>query len=256
MVLALDVGNTNIVVGCIEEDKILFTERISTDSSKTELEYGVLFHTLLEMYDVDSKRIKGSIISSVVPTLINTLSKTVEKMFSVKPIVVGPGVKTGLNILIDNPAQTGADLIVDAVGGMKHYGYPLVMIDMGTATTISILDDKGNYRGGMIMTGPKTALNALVGGTAQLPDISLTAPKKVVGTNTIDAMRSGLIYGQAAMLDGMIERIKDEMGYDMKVVATGGLSEFIVPYCKSDIIYDNDLLLKGLIEIYNKNIDK
>ena len=253
MILAIDIGNTNIVIGCVENDTPMFIERVSTDSSKTELEYIVMFHALLDLYKINPERINGAIISSVVPALITVLSDAIHKMFNTNPIIVGPGVKTGLNIVIDNPASTGADLIVDAVGGLKHYGAPLIMIDMGTATTITVLDNKSNYIGGIIMTGPKTSLNALVGKTAQLPDISLTPPKKVIGTNTIDAMRSGLILGQAASLDGMIDRILDELGYDAKIVATGGLSGFIVPYCKHDIIYDNDLMLKGLIEIYKKN---
>lgn len=256
MILAIDVGNTNIVIGCMKDEKPLFIERISTDSSKTELEYMVMIHSLLELYKITPEDIDGAIISSVVPALITTLSDAINKMFKTNPIIVGPGVKTGLNIVIDNPASTGADLIVDAVGGYKHYGAPLIMIDMGTATTMSVLDNKANYIGGIIVAGPKTTLNALVGKTALLPDISLTAPKKVIGTNTTDAMKSGLILGQAAMLDGMIDRMIEELGYEAKIVATGGLSGFIVPYCKHEIIYDNDLMLKGLIEIYKKNTSK
>lgn len=253
MVLAVDIGNTNIVIGIIKGDEPLFIERTSTDSSRTDLEYSVIFHTLLDLYNIEADQIDGAIVSSVVPTLNNVFKASIKKTFGCEPILVGPGVKTGINIVIDNPSQTGADLIVDAVGGLKHYGAPLIMIDMGTATTISVLDNKENYIGGMIMPGTMTSLKALVGLTAQLPDISLDAPKKVVGSNTIDAMKSGLILGQASMMDGMIDRIQKELGYECKVVATGGLAHCVVPNCLHDIIIDDDLMLKGLIEIYNKN---
>lgn len=254
MILAIDIGNTNIVVGCINKEKICFIERISTNLSKTELEYVVEFKTLLELYNIKIEEIQGSIISSVVPPLNNIMKSAIEKLFHNTPLLVGPGVKTGLNILMDNPGQVGSDLIVNAVAGLHYYGAPIIMIDMGTATTISVVDDKKNYVGGMILPGVKVSLESLVNRTSQLPRISLEAPKKIIGKNTIDCMKSGMILGQASCLDGMIERICDELGYEAQVVATGGLSGCIVPYCRHKIVYDNELTLKGLGIIYRKNV--
>jgi len=253
MILAVDIGNTNIVIGCLDDEKVYFVERVSTDTSKTELEYVVQFQALLQIYGIDREEITGAIIASVVPPLNNIMISAVKKAFKTEPLLVGPGVKTGLNILMDNPASVGADLIVNAVSGIKIYGAPLIMIDMGTATTISVVDDKKNYIGGMIIPGVMVSLDALVGRTSQLSRISLEAPKKLIGKNTIDCMKSGVVIAQAAMLDGMIERIWEDMGMKIKVVATGGLSGSIIPHCKNEIIYDNELTLKGLGEIYRKN---
>ena len=255
MVLAIDIGNTNIVIGCIEGEQVRFVERVSTNQAKTELEYVVEFRTLFELYQINLDDITGSIISSVVPPLNNIIKSALQKLFHKAPLVVGPGVKTGLNILMDNPGQLGADLVVNAVAGLQYYGAPIIMIDMGTATTISVVDDKRNYIGGMILPGVRVSLDSLVNRTSQLPRISLEAPKKVIGKNTIDCMKSGIVMGQAACLDGMIERIFDELGYEAPVVATGGLSGSIVPYCKKKIIYDNELTLKGLGIIYHKNVE-
>lgn len=255
MILAVDIGNTNIVIGCIEQEKIYFVERVSTNISKTELEYVVEFKTLLDLYRIRIDEITGCIIASVVPPLNNIVKNAMEKLLRISPLLVGPGVKTGLNILMDNPGQVGADLIVNAVAGLKYYGAPLLIIDMGTATTISVVDNKKNYIGGMILPGVKVSLESLVNRTSQLPRISLEAPKRIIGKNTVDCMKSGIIMGQAACMDGMIERIWDELGYQAPAVATGGLAGCIVPYCKKEIIYDNELTLKGLDVIYRKNME-
>lgn len=255
MILAVDIGNTNIVIGCIEEEKVYFVERVSTDISKTELEYVVQFKTLLELYRIKMEEITGCIIASVVPPLNNIVKNAMEKLLRITPMIVGPGLKTGLNILMDNPAQVGADLIVNAVAGLKYYGAPIIIIDMGTATTISVVDKNKNYVGGMILPGVKVSLESLVNRTSQLPRISLEAPKKMIGKNTVDCMKGGIIMGQAASMDGLIERICEELGYPAQVVATGGLAGCIIPYCKKEVICDNELTLKGLGIIYNKNID-
>lgn len=255
MILAIDIGNTNIVIGCTKQEKVLFVERVSTDISKTELEYVVEFKTLFDLYQIDVKEITGCIIASVVPPLNNIVKAAMEKLLHTAPLIVGPGVKTGLNILMDNPGQVGSDLIVNAVAGLKYYGAPIIMIDMGTATTISVVDQNKNYIGGMILPGVKVSLESLVNRTSQLPRISLEAPKKIIGKNTIDCMKSGIIMGQAACMDGMIERIWEELGCRADVVATGGLAGCIVPYCKKKIIYDNELTLKGLDIIYRKNTE-
>lgn len=255
MILAVDIGNTNIVIGCIEQEKIYFVERVSTNIAKTELEYVVEFKTLLDLYKIEIKDIKGCIIASVVPPLNNIVKSSMEKLLHISPLLVGPGVKTGLNILMDNPGQLGSDLVVNAVAGLKYYGAPIIMIDMGTATTISVVDENKNYIGGQILPGVKVSLESLVNRTSQLPRISLEAPKKVIGKNTIDCMKSGIVIAQAACMDGMLERIWEELGYRTKVVATGGLAGSIVPYCKEEIVYDNELTLKGLYIIYSKNAE-
>lgn len=255
MILAVDIGNTNIVIGCIEEEKVFFVERVSTNISKTELEYVVEFKTLLDLYRIKMSEITGCIIASVVPPLNNIVKNALEKLLHISPLLVGPGIKTGLNILMDNPGQVGADLIVNAVAGLKYYGAPNIIIDMGTATTISVVDQKKNYIGGMILPGVKVSLESLVNRTSQLPRISLEAPKKIIGKNTIDCMKSGIIMGQAACMDGMIERIWEELGHQAVVIATGGLAGCIVPYCKKEIVCDNELTLKGLDIIYRKNTE-
>jgi type III pantothenate kinase len=253
MILAIDIGNTNIVVGCLKEDQILFTERMSTDPNKTVLEYAIGFKTVLELYHISPGDLTGSIISSVVPPVTNTVREAIGKITHHPVMVVGPGVKTGLNILMDNPAATGADLIVNAVAAIAEYPCPLIIFDFGTATTASVVDRKKNYIGGMIIPGLRISLDALTSRTSQLRKISLEAPKKIIGTNTIDCMKSGLLCGNAAMLDGIVERIEDELGEKATVLATGGLANLIVPLCKKDIILDDTLLLRGLRRIYLKN---
>ena len=259
MILAIDMGNTNIVIGCVDEEKVLFEERLATDLSKTELEYVVIFKTVLELYGIEKEKVTGAIISSVVPQLVNIIKSAVYKLIKVEPMVVGPGVKTGLNILMDEPRRVGSDLIVDAVAAINNYGTPLIVIDMGTATTMSVIDRKGNYIGGVIMPGIKVSVDSLVSRTAQLQRISLDAPDKVIGKNTINCMKSGVIYGNASCIYGMIDRLAEEMGEglsDIKVVATGGLARVILPQCRHNIIQDDELLLKGLKIIYDKNCDK
>ena len=260
MVLAIDMGNTNIVIGCIDDEKIYFEERMSTDRSKTELEYAVLLKTVLELYEIDSSDVQGAIISSVVPQITNIIKEAVEKVTGIIPLVVGPGIKTGLNLLMEQPRQVGSDLVVDAVAAIKEYGAPVIIVDIGTATTISVVDDNKNYIGGVILPGTRVSLDSLVSRTSQLPRISLEAPKNVIGKNTVECMQSGIVYGNASCIDGMIERMKEETGFidgsdkEAKVIATGGLAKVIIPACKSRIILDNSLLLKGLKIIYDKNV--
>ncbi|MDO4475463.1 MAG: type III pantothenate kinase [Lachnospiraceae bacterium] len=253
MILAIDVGNTNIVFGCIENQKILFTERLSTDHAKTAFEYAISFHNILEIHQIDTGDITGAIIASVVPPITSHLKEAVYKVTGVDTMVVGPGIRTGLNIRMDNPAQVGADLIVGAVAGIAQYPCPLVLVDMGTATTITVIDEKKNYIGGMILPGIRVSLDSLTSRTSQLPRISLDPPKNLIGTNTIDCMRSGILYGNAACLDGMIDRIRGELPEEPTIVATGGLAKVIVPLCRNHIILDDDLLLRGLMLIYEKN---
>ena len=253
MILVLDIGNTNIVVGCLDEKRTYFVSRLATDRNKTEDEYAIHLKNILELYNISPTDLEGSILSSVVPPITYAIKSATQKLIKKTPLIVGPGIKTGLNITIDNPAQLGSDLVVDAVAALAQYQPPLIIIDMGTATTISVINKNGHYTGGMIIPGVKVSQEALTSRTSQLPSISLEAPAKVVGKNTIDCMKSGLVYGNAAMLDGLIERIQHEIGTNATVLATGGLSKSIVTHCKQDIIYDDDLLLKGLRHLYYKN---
>lgn len=253
MILAIDIGNTNIVIGCCEDNKILFRDRISTNHTATVLEYIAILKTAFELNDIAPDDIGGIIISSVVPAVTDTLKKAAEKYTNSEAIIVGPGIKTGLSILIDNPAQLGSDLVVDAVAGINYYPLPLIVIDIGTATTLSVISENGDYIGGMIVPGISVSHDSLISRTSQLPKIAFECPKRVIGKNTVECMKSGLLYSNAGAIDGLIDRINEELGKKCTVVATGGLANVIIPLCKSKIILDDDLLLKGLMIIYNKN---
>lgn len=254
MILAIDIGNTNVVVGCIDENKTYFIERLSTVKTKTEAEYAIDIKTILEIHGMKSNEIEGAIVSSVVPQITRVVKEAAEKIVKKEALVVGPGVKNGLNILTDNPAQLGSDLVVDAVAAIAEYPAPMIIFDLGTANTVSVIDRKKNYLGGMIFPGINTSLNALTANASQLQGISLDAPKKAIGTNTIDCMKSGVIYSNAASLDGIVDRIEEELGEKVTVIATGGLAKTIVPFCKKEMVIDNDLLIKGLLIIYRKNM--
>lgn len=253
MILTIDIGNTNIVLGGFDDEKLRFISRISTNAKKTDAEYATKLKSILSLYGVDESEVSGAAISSVVPILTQTMANAIKIVFNVKAVIVGPGIKTGINLLADNPAQVGADLICACVAAAKLYTPPVLIIDMGTATKFMLVDESKSFTGVSIMPGVEISLKALTGGAAQLPQISLVPPKKLLGTNTIDCMRSGIIYGNAAMLDGMIDRIGDEVKSEITIVATGGLSRSIIPYCRHDVILDDDLILKGLLIIYNKN---
>ncbi len=253
MILAIDMGNTNIVIGGIDKKRTYFEERITTNHVKTGLEYAINIKNILEINGIDKHQVEGAIMSSVVPPLNAPLSSAVKKVFGFHPKLVGSGMKTGLNILMDNPKTVGSDMIVDAVAAINNYPCPIVIIDMGTATTMSVVDRRGSYIGGVILPGLRVSLDSLSSKTAQLPSISLDIPKKVIGKNTIDCMRSGIMYGSAGMLDGILDRMEQEIGESPTVIATGGLSRFIVPLCRHKIHYDRELLLKGLLILYEKN---
>ena len=253
MILAIDIGNTNIVLGCCRGEEILFRERLSTVHTSTVLEYAAMLKTAFEMNVISPDGIHGAILSSVVPTVTATMKAAVEKYTHITPLIVGPGIKTGLKIQIDNPAQLGSDMVVAAVAGVQRYPLPQILIDMGTATTISVLDKFGTYRGGMILPGVTISHNALIRETAQLQKIPFEMPKTLIGRNTVDSMKSGLLYGSAGALDGLVDRINAELGETCTVVATGGLASVITPLCRNEILVDDDLLLKGLLFLYNKN---
>ena len=253
MVLAIDIGNTNIVIGCFEGERILFVERVSTNHSATDLEYASTIRMAMHIHGMDADAMEGAIISSVVPTLTNTVKRAIEKYAGVKVTVVGPGIKTGLSIQIDNPAQLGSDLVVDAVAGISSYPTPQIIVDMGTATTYSVIDRRKNYVGTLITTGVSISADALTSATSQLPKIGFDSPRTVIGKNTVDSMRAGLMYSNAAAIDGICDRIEEELGEKCTVIATGGLAGIVTSLCKREVILDETLMLKGLMLIYNKN---
>ena len=253
MILAVDIGNSNIVIGGVETDQILFEARLRTDATKTSDEYCIDVKMILEVYEVSARDVEGAIISSVVPQVMNAIKTALKKLCGVEPLVVGPGLKTGLNIKIENPAQTGADLVVGCVAALREHKPPMIVIDMGTATTMIALDQTGAFIGGCIAPGVKISMDALTNRTALLPGLQLDQPKKAIGRNTIDCMRSGIMMGSACMLDGMVERMEEELGAKATVVVTGGIAKFVIPMCRTPMIYDKDLLLKGLVHLYKDN---
>ena len=253
MILAIDVGNTNIVLGCIEKGEINNIVRIQTNTRETPAEYAIKLRQLFEVFGIDSCGFEGAIISSVVPSVTDSLKEAVKRLTGIDCMVVGPGMRTGMNVRIDDPGTLAGDIVVGSVAAMNFYGVPSIVLDMGTATTVVVIDKDRCYRGGAIIPGVKLAYNALAAGTSLLPDISITPPKKCIATNTVDSMRSGAVFGTAATIDGMIDRMEAELGYKCTVVATGGLSSSIIPFCKHEIICDDDLLLKGLWYLYQRN---
>ena len=253
MLLTIDIGNTNVTLGAYDGSVLSFTARLSTDSLKTDDQYAVEIKNLLSLYNLSTEDIEDAIISSVVPQVGKSISNAVSKLCHIVPLMLGPGVKTGLNIKIDNPAQLGADLVAGAVGALESYTMPCVIIDMGTASTISVLDKNGAFLGGIIAAGVRLTLKALAENTAQLTSIPIEAPKSVIGANTVECMQSGLVYGAASMLDGLLCKIERELGETPTVVATGGLSKEIITHCSKNIIYNENLLLDGLHAIYEKN---
>lgn len=253
MILTIDIGNSNIVIGGVEDDSIVFEARLRTEATKTSDQYCVDIKILLDVYGVRQEQIEGCIIASVVPQVLNSFQTAIKKLTGLNSLVVGPGLKTGLNILLENPSQTGADLVVGCVAALREHKPPMIVIDMGTATTMVVLDKNGALIGGCICPGVKISADALTERAALLPGLQLDQPKKAIGRNTIDCMRSGIMMGSACMLDGMVERMEQELGQKATVVVTGGIAKFIAPMCKTPMIYDKDLLIKGLATLYREN---
>ena len=254
MILAIDIGNTNVTLGVYKNESFILTARLATETGRTSDQYAIDIKDVLSLHGEDYRKIEGCIISSVVPAVGDAVAQGITALCGIKPMVLGPGLKTGLNIKIDNPAQLGADLAAGAVGALAKYPTPCIVIDMGTATTVSFLGKNGEMLGGAIAAGVRLTLKALFENTAQLPSVNIEAPQSVIGTNTVDCMKSGLVYGAAAMIDGLISRMEKEQGSVKTIVATGGLSKEIIRHCNYDIIYDENLLLDGLMTIYKKNI--
>ena len=253
MLLAVDVGNTNIMLGTIDNGEIINIVRIHTDPRYTAAEYGIQLRQLLDYYEIDPRQLNDAIICSVVPPVTEALREAIFHQTGLKCMLVGPGIKTGMNVRIDDPSTLAGDLAVGSVAAIACYGTPAIVLNMGTATTMTVVDEKGTYRGGIIVPGVELGLQALSAGTSLLPDVSVTPPMKVIATNTVDALRSGAVFATAAMIDGVIERMEQELGQRCKVIATGTLCSAIIPFCWHDVIQDDNLILKGLWTLYEKN---
>lgn len=255
MLLAIDVGNSNTSVGLFDKGgQLQFLASLDTDSRKTADQISIDLMNLFTLYRFRYTDITGAILCSVVPPLNFAMEKALTRLLGRQPMVVGPGVKTGLNIRLTVQTQVGADIVADAVAALEKFQPPIITIDMGTATTIGVISQGRTYEGGLLLPGVNVSLEALSHRAAQLPDISLQHPKTLIGKNTEDCMRSGIVYGTAGMLDGIIDRIREEFpGQEVSVVATGGNAPVIVRYCRNPIVYDKYLLMEGLWTIYQKN---
>ena len=253
MILTIDIGNSNIVLGGVKDDEIVFEARLRTEVTKTSDQYCVDLKILMDVYGVRVDDIEGTIIASVVPQVLNSMQTAVKKLTGKICLVVGPGLKTGLDIRLENPNQTGADLVVGCVAALREHKPPMIVVDMGTATTMVVLDQKGALVGGCICPGVKISMDALTERAALLPGLQLDQPKRAIGRNTVDCMRSGIMMGAACMLDGMVERMEEELGCKTTVVVTGGIAKFVIPMCRTPMIYEKDLIIKGLAALYREN---
>ena len=254
MLLVFDVGNTNIVLGLYDGDKMIYHWRAATNELKTADEYAASLGMMFQLDGVTFDMVTDIIISSVVPPVTPTLEYLCRRYFHVEPMMVGPGMKTGLNILYDNPRELGADRIVNAVAGITLYGGPLIIIDLGTGTTFCAIDEKKRYLGGAVTPGIGISMEALFQRASKLPRIELTQASSVICKNTVSAMQSGIYYGAVGQVDGIVRRMKKEMGYkEIKVIATGGLADLIASQSETIDVIDTLLTLKGLYILFKKN---
>lgn len=253
MILALDVGNQTVHIGCVEGSEIVSVSSMEMRRERTADEYAALLRGILELHGMGNAAFEGAAMASVVPPITGVLREAVLRVSGKEALVVGAGIKTGLNIGIDDPSELGSDLVASAVAALERYGAPVIIADLGTATAISVIGSNSRLIGGALMPGPDVSAEALYGRASLLPRVPLEAPKKCIGTNTVDCMRSGAIFGTAAAIDGMIDRMEEELGETVKAVATGALAGKIIPYCRRDIELDEYMALRGLGLIWQKN---
>lgn len=255
MILAINSGNTHTTVGCVDQAcRVASLFRIPTDRCETEFGYAVRIREILDLQGVDLSCFEGAIVSCVVPPVTETLVRAVKLLIGTPALVVGAGIKTGLQIAINDPGTVASDLVAAAVAAKEEYPLPCVVVDMGTATTLTVVDRGGRYVGGAILPGTELSLEALAKEAALLPHIEISAPRHAIGTNTVDCMKAGIVYGAAGSVDGLIDRIAMELGEEpASIVATGGVSDVIAPHCRHSMIMDDTLLLRGLRLIWDKN---
>lgn len=253
MLLAIDIGNTNVVLGVFDKEKLVENWRVGTNTQITPDEYAMIFKDLFGFAKLEFRQIKGVIISSVVPPLLPVMVEMSSKYFKIEPMVVTHKIKTGITIRYDNPKEVGADRIVNAAAAYKLYGGPLIIVDFGTATTFCAVTKNGEYLGGAICPGVKISAEALFQRASKLPRVELTKPKSVIGADTVSSMQAGIIYGYAGLVDGIVERMKKELSPDAKVVATGGLAELVSPETKTIEEVKPHLTLEGLHFLYTIN---
>ena len=253
MILAVDIGNSNILVGCVDDGKTICVENLSSDMGLAPVEYALRIKSIMDIHGIEMGDIEGCAVSSVVPQLTPVISEAVFKLLGKKPLIVGPGLKTGLNIRIDDPAQLGSSLLAYSVAALEEHEPPLIVVEMSTATTFCTVNRQRQYVGGVICAGVRTSLDSLVSSAALLHQVGIEMPQNVIGRNTADSLKSGMIYGTAACIDGIIDRIETEMNESCTVIATGKFAPLVTPHCKRKIIIDDGLILKGLKVIYEKN---
>ena len=257
MLLGVDVGNTNITFGIFKKDELVFTFRMMTKQQRTSDEFAISIMGLMEANGISKDEIDGAIITSVVPNVMHSLTNAITKYIGVNPIIVGPGVKTGIKIATSNPREIGADRIIDAVGAYEKYGGPVLVIDFGTATTYDVVSEDGSFIAGITAPGIKISAAALWEGTAKLPEIEIKKPKTILAQDTITSMQAGLVFGQIGQTEYIISKVKEETGFkNLKVVATGGLGGIICPETKMVDVYDRNLTFDGLRIVYEKNCER
>lgn len=255
MIFALDIGNTNIVAGIFKDNKLVTKFRLNTNKNITFEQYSIQIKSILEIYNININEIKNCVICSVVPSILNILKKAIFLLINKDPFIIKYNKKLSINLLIDEPHKLGNDLLVSAVYAVHNFETPCIIIDMGTATTFSVIDKNKNYIGGMIIPGIKISLDALSEKAQQIPVINISNPKNLIGKNTIERIQSGIIYGNTALIDGLIEKIQEDIGQKANIIATGGLAKSVIDFCKNDIIYDEDLVLKGTYLIFKNHIN-
>lgn len=255
MILAIDVGNTHTVFGCVDDSgRAAPVFRVSTDRQETDYGYAAKIKQILQLGGVDTEAFAGSVLSSVVPPVTDVMARAVQLLTGARPLVVGAGLKTGLHIAMDDPGTVAPDLVATAVAAKEYYPLPCVIIDMGTATTLTAVDERGRYIGGAILPGVGISMDALAQSTSLLPRIELGAPKQPIATNTVDSMKAGVLYGTAGAIDGILDRFAEQLGREpASIVTTGGLAKSVCAHCRHDVLCDEDLLLKGLWLIWQKN---
>lgn len=256
MILTIDIGNTNISLGVFQRDSLILESRLAADRTRMSDQYALEFYDIFRINGLSPEKTEGSVLSSVVPELSQKISEAVEKISGVASLILAPGVKTGLNILIDDPAELGGDLAAGAVGAAESYPLPAFVVDLGTATKVYVIDEHRGFRGGAIAPGVEISLRALTKHASLLPSVSLKPPKRACGTDTAQSLRSGVVFGTADMIDGLLDRFEAELGPPASIVATGGLAPLILGVCRHELTFDSSLILRGLKAVYDKNTKK